>query len=88
MMRRTGQEVKSLAVIYVIGAFLDWHFWTGISGLECDEGIPRFVIKTVPHHLDDREASRDSPPVTRSQIAQDGPKSASQDRSKMPANGR
>jgi hypothetical protein len=37
MMRRTGQQVKSmtviLAVIYVIGAFLDWHFWTGISGL-------------------------------------------------------
>jgi hypothetical protein len=24
MMRRTGQQVKSLAVIYVIGAFLDW----------------------------------------------------------------
>jgi hypothetical protein len=64
------------------------HFWTGISGLECDEGISRFVIKTLPHHLDEREASRDSPPVPPSQIAQDGPKSASQDRSKMPVNGR
>jgi len=28
MMRRAGVEVKSPAVIYVIGAFLGRHFWT------------------------------------------------------------
>jgi hypothetical protein len=79
MMRRTGQQVKFLAVIYVIGAFLDWNVTKAYRASSS---------RRVPHHLDEREASRDSPPVSRSQIAQDGPKAASQDRSKMPINGR
>jgi hypothetical protein len=54
MMRRAGVEVKSPAIIYVIGAFLDRHFWTEMSRRHT----------TIPRNLDDREASRDSPPVT------------------------
>jgi hypothetical protein len=39
MMRRAGQQVKSLPVIYVMSAFpdsvsglafLEWHFWAGM----------------------------------------------------------
>jgi hypothetical protein len=57
-------------------AFLDWNVTKAY----------RASYQDVSHHFDDQELSRDSAPVTQSQIAQDGPKSASQDRSKMPAN--
>jgi hypothetical protein len=55
MMRRTGQQVKSLQLYDYI---CHWR----ISGLEYDEGTSPAVIKTVPHHRDDRETSRDPPP--------------------------
>jgi hypothetical protein len=70
------------------------HFWTGISELKCAEGMRH----RRPRHLDDREASRDSPPVTlvghsfwwttvNRKSRQAEPKAVSQDRSKMPVNG-
>jgi hypothetical protein len=46
MMRRPGQQVKSLPVIYVTKPF-----WAGM------------LARPFPHPLDDREASRDSPPA-------------------------
>jgi hypothetical protein len=51
MMRRTGQQVKSLPTIRYI-----CH--CRISGLEYDEG---HTARRVPHHRDDRETSRDPP---------------------------
>jgi hypothetical protein len=56
MMRRAGQQVKSLPVIYVMSAFSGpafpgSHFWSGISGLECDQAyrapIERFLALSL-----------------------------------------
>jgi hypothetical protein len=102
MMRRAGQQVKSLPVIYVMSAFSGpafpgSHFWSGISGLECDQayrapqsrGFSPFrcswnVVRIAAIH-----PSRSKSLVNnrQSQIALTGPKAASEDRSKMPVNG-